>query len=117
MTIQPTTSKVPAAPVIVAGIGAQLLDDLAFLVLPIGFLGPLAGVFAILLTAAGARYVTRHASGAAIARTGLAVGVTSALVGLLIGGLGIVSILLAGVTVVAGVAGAVAGRGVTAPKI
>lgn len=117
MTIQPATSKVSAAaPVLVAGIGAQLVDDLAFLVLPIGFLGPLAGVFAILLTAAGARYVTRNASGAAIARTGLAVGLTSAVVGLLIGGLGIVTIVLAGLTVLAGVAGAVVGRGVTAPK-
>lgn len=116
MTIQPATSQVPVAPVLVAGIGAQLVDDLAFLVLPIGFLGPLAGIFAILLTAAGARYVTRGATGAAIARTGLAVGVTSALVGLLVGGFGLITIVLAGLTVLAGVVGAVAGRGVTAPR-
>lgn len=116
MTIQPATSQVSAAPVLVAGIAAQLVDDLAFLVLPIGFLGPLAGVFAILLTAAGARYVTRNARGAAIARTGLAVGLTSAAVGVLIGGFGLIAIVLAGLTVLAGVAGAVAGRGVTASK-
>ncbi|MDN5859964.1 MAG: hypothetical protein L0H84_15220 [Pseudonocardia sp.] len=122
MTIQPApphlpAARVPAAAALVAGIGTQLVDDLAFLVLPpLGLLGPLAGIFAILLTAAGARYVTRNASGASIARTGLAVGVVSAAVGVLIGGFGLVAIVLAGLTVLAGVVGAVVGRGVTAGR-
>ncbi|MDN5851792.1 MAG: hypothetical protein L0K86_02895, partial [Actinomycetia bacterium] len=102
MTIQPITSQVSAAPVLVAGIGAQLVDDLAFLVIPpLGQLGPVAGIFALLLTGAGARYVTRNAHGAAIARTGLAVGLTSAAVGVLIGGFGLITIVLAGLTVLA----------------
>ena len=112
MTIQPVPSRtpatqVPAAPVLVAGVGAQVVA----VVLPFTWL------LAPLLTAGAARYVTRNSTGAAIARTGLAVGLTSAVVSLLIGGLGIMSILLAGVMIVAGVAGAVAGRGVTAPKV
>ncbi|MGI5125727.1 hypothetical protein ACQEVB_02815 [Pseudonocardia sp. CA-107938] len=111
MTIQPAPSRtpatqVPAVPVLVAGVGAQVVAVLL----------PFTWVLAPLLTAGVARYVSRNSSGAAIARTGLAVGVTSAVVGLLIGGLGVVSILLAGLTIVAGVAGAVAGRGITAPK-
>lgn len=117
MTIQPTqptSSQVPVTPVLVAGIGAQLVDDLAFILLPpLGLLGPFAAVLALAATAAGARYVTRRATGPAIARTGLAVGLTSAAVGLLISGLGLVPILIAGLTVVAGVTGAVIGRGVT----
>ena len=46
-----------------------------------------------------------------MARTGLAVGALSAGIGLLLGGLGVLAVLLAGITVVAGVAGAVVGRG------
>lgn len=106
-----TTSKVSAGAVVLAGLGAQLVDDAAFAVLPpLALLAPFAGLIAILLTAGAARFVTRDKAGAAIARTGLAVGGVSAVVGLVIGGLGIVTILLAVVTVIAGVAGAVAGR-------
>jgi hypothetical protein len=112
MTIVPATSRVPAGAVLLAGLGAQLVDDAAYFVLPpTAALAPLSGLLAILLTAAAARYVTRDRTGAAVARTGLAVGLTSAVIGLLVGGLGLVAILLAGVTVLAGVAGAVAGRG------
>ena len=113
MTTVPATSRVPAGAVLIAGLGAQLVDDATFLLLPpTAVLGPLSGLLAILLTAAAARYVTRDRMGAAVARTGLAVGLTSAVIGLLVGGFGLVAILLAGVTVVAGVAGAVAGRGI-----
>jgi hypothetical protein len=114
MTTLPATSRVPAGAVVLAGLGAQLVDDVAFLVLPpAAVIAPFSGLIAILLTAAAARYVSRDRTGAAIARTGLAVGLTSAGIGLLVGGLGFVAILLAGITVVAGVAGAVVGRGVT----
>lgn len=106
-----TTSKVSAGAVLLAGLGAQLVDDAAFAVIPpLALLAPFAGLIAILLTAGAARYVTRGKSGAAIARTGLAVGAVSAGIGLLVGGLGIVTFLLALVTVTAGVAGAVVGR-------
>jgi len=106
-----TTSKVSIGSVLLAGAGAQLVDDAAIAVLPFdAVVGPLSGLIAILLTAGAARLVTRNKQGAAIARTGLAVGAVSAGVGLLIGGLGLVTILLAVVTVVVGVAGAVAGR-------
>jgi hypothetical protein len=111
MTLLPDTSRVPVGPVIIAGLGAQLVDDALFLVLPpAGVIAPFSGLIAILLTAAAARYVTRDRTGAAIARTGLALGATSAAIGLLVGGFGIVAILLAVVTVVAGVASAVVGR-------
>jgi hypothetical protein len=110
MTTLPAT-RVPAGPVLIAGLGAQLVDNALFFVLPpAAVLAPLSGLLAILLTAAAARYVTRDRTGAAVARTGLAVGLTSAAIGLLVGGLGFVAILLAGVTVLAGVTGAVAGR-------
>jgi len=118
-----STTAVPVGAVIVSGIVAQLADDAAFFLLPpLGVVGWLSGVIAILLTAGAARFVTRGGIGSAalrlrgdehvgaVARTGLAIGLTSAVIGLLVGGLGIVAILLAGITVVAGVAGAVAGR-------
>jgi hypothetical protein len=112
MTTLPATSRVPAGAVLIAGFGAQLVDDAVFFVLPpAAVLAPFSGLLAILLTVAAARYVSRDRTGAAVARTGLAVGLTSAAIGLLVGGLGFVAILLAGVTVLAGVAGAVAGRG------
>ncbi|MBW0116249.1 hypothetical protein [Pseudonocardia abyssalis] len=120
MSIQPvTSSQIPVVPVAVAAVGAQLVDNVAiFLIPPTAFvLGPLAGLLAIALTAAGARAVTRGRSGPVIARTGLAVGAGSAFLGLLVGGLGFVALLLAGVTVLAGVAGAVAGRGPTASRL
>ncbi len=106
-----TSTGVPAGAVLISAIGAQLADNAAFFLLPpLGVLAPLSGLLAILLTAGAARFVTRGQSGAVVARTGLAVGLTSAVVGLIVGGLGLVAILLAGITVVAGVAGAVAGR-------
>ena len=114
MTIVPATSRVPVAPVLIAGLGAQFVDDVAYFVLPpTALLAPLSGLLAILLTAAAARYVSRDRTGAGVARTGLAVGAASAAVGLLVSGLGLVAVLLAGLTVLAGVAGAVAGRGLT----
>jgi hypothetical protein len=114
MTIRPVQRQVPVGPVLVAGVAAQLADDaLYFLLPPTAALSPLSGVVAILLTAVAARLVTRDRVGSGIARTGLAVGALSAGIGLLLSGLGLVAVLLAGITVVAGVAGAVAGRGVT----
>ncbi|MHA6624703.1 hypothetical protein ACU61A_04745 [Pseudonocardia sichuanensis] len=115
MTTLPATSRVPTGAVLLAGLGAQFADDVAYFVLPpTAVLAPLGGLLAILLTAAAARYVSRDRTGAAVARTGLAVGATSAAVGLLAAGLGWVAIMLAGLTVLAGVAGAVVGRGLTA---
>lgn len=119
MSIQPVTSQVPVAPVVLTAVGAQLVDDaVVFLIPPTVFvIGPLAGLLAIALTAAGARAITRGRTGPAVARTGLAVGAASAAVGLIVGGLGFVALLLAGITVLAGVAGAVAGRGLTASRL
>ncbi len=115
MTIKPVSTQVPVGPVLVAGIGAQLADDVLYVLLPpTAALSPLSGVVAILLTALAARLVTRNRVGSGVARTGLAVGALSAGVGLLLGGLGLIAVLLAGITVVAGVAGAVAGRHLTA---
>jgi hypothetical protein len=114
MTISPVTTAVPVGAVLLAGVGAQLADDaMYFLLPPTVVLAPLSGVLAILFTAVAARLVTRHRSGSTVARTGLAIGALSAGVGLLLGGLGVLAVLLAGITVVAGVAGAVAGRGLT----
>lgn len=119
MSIQPVTSKIPAGPVAVAAVGAQLVDDVVFFLVPPAalVLGPLAGLLAIALTAAGARAVTRGRTGPVVARTGLALGLASAGIGLLVGGLGLVTLLLAGITVLAGVAGAVAGRGLTTSRL
>lgn len=119
MSIQPVTSQIPAVPVAVAAVGAQLVDNAVVFLIPPGIvvIGPLAGLLAIALTAAGARAVTRGRTGPAVARTGLAVGVASAVVGLVVGGLGLVGLLLAGITVLAGVVGAVAGRGLTASRL
>ncbi|GAA5112427.1 hypothetical protein [Pseudonocardia adelaidensis] len=115
MTTLPATSRVPVGAALLAGVGAQLVDDVAYFVLPpTALLAPLSGLVAILLTAAAARVVTRNRTGAAVARTGLAVGAVSAGVGLLVSGLGFLAIVLAGLTVLAGVAGAVAGRGLAA---
>ena len=117
MTTVPATSRVPVGAVLLAGVGAQLVDDAVYSVLPpVAVLAPLSGLIAVLLTAGAARYVTRGRTGAAVARTGLAVGAVSAGVGLLVAGLGFVAVLLAGLTVLAGVAGAVAGRGLTSGR-
>jgi hypothetical protein len=106
-----TTAKASIGTVLLAGVGAQFVDDVAFAVIPpFALMAPLSGLIAVLLTAGAARAVTKDKQGAAIARTGLAVGGVSAGVGLLVGGLGLVAILLAIATVAAGVAGAVAGR-------
>lgn len=94
---------------------AQFADDAVHVLLPLPILGALSGLIAIVLTAGAARVVSRGRPRAVAARTGLAVGVTSAALGLLVGGLGLIAILLAGITVVAGVAGAVAGRHTTSP--
>lgn len=119
MSIQPVTSQVPVAPVALTAVGAQLVDDAVVFLIPPGVLviGPLAGLLAIALTAAGARAVTRGRTGPVVARTGLALGAASAAVGLIVGGLGLVTLLLAGITVLAGVAGAVAGRGLAASRL
>jgi hypothetical protein len=108
MSIVPATSKVPVVPVIAGAVVAQFADDAVRLVLP--FPGLLSGLLAIALTAGAARVISRGKAAPVIARTGLAVGATSAVLGLLVGGLGLVAIILAGITVVAGVAGAVLGR-------
>ena len=104
MSIVPTSSKVPAVPVVagaaVAQLGAAAIDLLL----------PFPALFAIVLTAGAARVATRGRVGPVVARTGLAVGAASAVLGLILGGLGLVAIILAGITVVAGVAGAVVGR-------
>jgi hypothetical protein len=114
MTTLPATSRVPVGAALLAGVGAQFVDDVVFFVIPpTALLAPLSGLLAVLLTAAAARYVTRDRTGAGVARTGLAVGAVSAGVGLLVSGLGVLTVLLAGLTVLAGVAGAVAGRGLT----
>jgi hypothetical protein len=106
-----TTSKVSIGAVLLAGAGAQLVDDAAFAVIPpLAVLGPIAGLIAIALTALAARAVTRNKQGAAVARTGLAVGAVSAATGLLVGGFGLIGLVLAVITMVAGVAGAVVGR-------
>jgi hypothetical protein len=115
MTTLPATSRVPVGAALIAGVGAQFVDDVAYFVLPpIALLAPLSGLLALLLTAAAARFVTRDRTGAGVARTGLVVGAVSASVGLLVSGLGFLAIVLAGLTVLAGVAGAVARRGLTA---
>jgi len=110
MSIVPTSSKIPVVPVVAGAVVAQFADDAVRLLLPLPLLGALSGLIAIALTAGAARVVTRGRTAPVVARTGLAVGATSAVLGLLVGGLGLVAILLAGITVVAGVAGAVVGR-------
>jgi len=115
MTTLPATSRVPVGAALLAGVGAQFVDDVAYFVLPpAALLAPLSGLLALVLTAAAARFVSRDRTGAGVARTGLAVGAVSAGAGLLVSGLGLLAIVLAGLTVLAGVAGAVAGRGLTA---
>jgi hypothetical protein len=115
MTTLPATSRVPVGAALLAGVGAQFVDDVAYFVLPpTVLLAPLGGLLAVLLTAVAARLVSRNRTGAGVARTGLAVGAVSAGVGLLVSGLGFLAVVLAGLTVLAGVAGAVAGRRLTA---
>ena len=111
MTTLPATSTATVGAVLLAGVGAQFLDDAVYLVFPPAALdAPVSGILAVLLTAAAARIVTRRRTGPAVARTGLAVGAASAGIGLLVAGIGPVSLLLATLTLIAGVAGAVAGR-------
>jgi hypothetical protein len=94
--------------VVAGAVVAQFADDAIGLLIP--FPGFLAGLLAIALTAGAARVATRGRVGPVVARTGLAVGAASAVLGLVLSGLGLVAIILAGITVVAGVAGAVVGR-------
>ena len=106
-----TATKVPVGAVLLAGIGAQFVDDVAFAALPpLALAAPFTGILAVVLTALAARYVSRDRTGAAIARTGLAVGVTSATIGMIVGGLGFWVFVFAVLSMAAGVAGAVAGR-------
>ncbi|NMH99847.1 hypothetical protein [Pseudonocardia acidicola] len=111
MTSLPDTTRIPVVPVLLAGVGAQLADDVLFMVLPSGgLLAPLPAALVLLLTAGAARLVTRKLTGVTVARTGLAVGAVSAGFGLLVGGFGLLGMLLATLTLIAGVAGAVIGR-------
>ena len=104
----PVPTRVPVLPVVAAGVGAQLLDDLLFVFLP--SLPGAAAIVAIGFTALAAKLVTRNLHGQAVPRAGLAIGAVSAALGLWISGLGLVAILVAGITVLAGVGGAVLGR-------
>lgn len=106
----PVATRVPVVPVIATALVAQFADDAVRLALPLPFLGPLGLLTAVLLTAGGARLLTRGRTGPVVARTGLAVGLTSAAIAVIVGGFGILAIVLAGVTVAAGLAGAIAGR-------
>ncbi|MCF7553250.1 hypothetical protein [Pseudonocardia sp. WMMC193] len=99
----PVPTRVPVLPVAAAGVGAQVAGALLLAVLP-----AVPGVGAVLALAA--KIATRRLDGAAVPRAGLAIGAVSAGVGLLLSGFGLVTILLAGITVVAGVGGAVLGR-------
>ena len=106
-----TSQKLPVGAVLLAAVGAQFVDDVTFAVLPpLALLAPLGWLIAIALTAGAARWVTRGRHGVVVARTGLAVGGASALIGLLADGVGLAGLVLAVLTVVAGVAGAVVGR-------
>jgi hypothetical protein len=110
-TLPATSATATVGAVLLAGAGAQFLDDAVYLVFPpAALVAPVSGILAILLTAAAARIVTRRRIGPAIARTGLAVGAASAGIGLVLAGLGPLSLLLATLTLIAGVVGAVAGR-------
>lgn len=116
MTTTPITPRVPAGPVLLAGLGAQFVDDSAYLLIPpTALLAPFGGLLALLFTAGASWIVTRGRTGPAVARTGLAVGAVLAVIGLVAGGLGAAAILLAAPTVVAGVAGAVTRSGVAGP--
>ena len=111
MTTLPVTSRIPVGAAVIAGFGAQFADDVAYLLFPpAALLAPLSAVLAVVLTAGAARLATRRLDGPVAARAGLAVGVVSAGLGLVVAGFGVLALLLAGLTVLAGVAGAVVGR-------
>ena len=110
-TLQNATTRVPVVPVVAAAVASQFVDDLAYFVFPpAAIIAPISAFLAVLLTGVGARLVTRKLSGPSVARTGLAVGAVSAGIGLLVGGFGWLGMILATLTLVAGVAGAVVGR-------
>ena len=111
----PDPARVPVVPVVVGALVAQFADDAVHLVLPLPFLGPLGLLTAVLLTAGAARVITRRRTGAVVARTGLAVGLTSAAIAVVVGGVGLLALLLGGLTVAAGVAGAVERRAALPP--
>ena len=111
MTTLQTSGTRVVVPVVLAGVAAQFVDDVAYFVLPpTALIAPASAVIAIVLTAVGARIVTRNLTGPAIARTGLAVGAVSAGIGLLVAGFGWLAMVLATLTLIAGVAGAVIKR-------
>jgi hypothetical protein len=111
MTTLQATSRFPVAPVVLAGVGAQFVDDALYAVFPpAAVLAPLSALLAVVLTAAAARLVTRRLGRPAAPRAGLVVGAVSAGAGLAVSGLGLVTLVIAALTLVAGVAGAVAGR-------
>ena len=83
MSIVPTSSKVPVVPVAAGAIVAQLGAA------AIGLLLPFPALLAIVLTAGAARVATRGRVGPVVARTGLAVGAASAVLGLVLSGLGL----------------------------
>lgn len=119
-TTAPSTTRVAAVPVLLAGLGAQIADNVVTFFLPFTapVVGPLSGISAIVLTAVLARLLTQGKTGPVVARTGLAVGLSSAAIGLLVGGgLGIIAMLLGIVTIVVGVGAAVAGRGLTSRDV
>lgn len=110
-TLQESSTRVPVVPVVLAAVASQFVDDLAYVVLPpAAIIAPVSGIIAIVLTAIGARIVTRNLTGPAIARTGLAVGAVSAGIGMLVAGFGWVAMVVATLTLIAGVAGAVVKR-------
>lgn len=110
-TLQNATTRVPVVPVVVAAVASQFVDDLVYLVFPpASLIAPASAFIAVLLTALGARIVTRKLSGVSVARAGLAVGALSAGIGLLVSGVGWLAMVLATLTLIAGVAGAVVGR-------
>lgn len=110
MTTPGSAARIPVVPVVAGALVAQFADDAVRLVLPLPFLGPLGLLTAVLLTAGAARVITRGKNGPSVARTGLAVGLTSAVIAVIVGGFGLLAILVGGVTVAAGLAGAVARR-------
>lgn len=113
MSAIPVKTAIPILPTVLAGVGAQLVDDLVYIVFPpAAVVAPLSGLLAVLLTAVGARIVTHNLEGPAIAWTGLAAGAISAGFGLVITGLGWLMVVIAGLTVAAGVAGATLGRNI-----
>lgn len=98
--------------IVLVGVAAQFADNAAVALIPGAGLvpDPVYLVVAILLTALGGRLLSRGMAGSDAARVGLAVGAVSGGLGLLFGSWGVLGLVIAGLTVLAGVAGAVARR-------